>query len=68
MTPSGIALRDLRVGCCAPPGRLLGVARGYRVTSLVVLLLFLVPFAVGQIRIALFPLESPLHRHEHAPP
>ena len=51
----------------APPGRLLGVARGYRVTSFVVLLLFLVPFAVGQIRIALFPqLESPLHRHEHA--
>ena len=51
----------------APPGRLLGVAKGYRVISFVVLLLFLVPFAAGQIRIAVFPqLESPLHRHEHA--
>ncbi len=51
----------------APPGRLLGVAKGYRVTSFVALLLFLVPFSVGQIRIAVFPqLESPLHRHEHA--
>ena len=51
----------------APPGRLLGVAKGYRVTSFVVLLLFLAPFAAGQMRIAVFPqLESPLHRHEHA--
>ena len=51
----------------APPGRLQSVAKGYRVTSFVVLLLFLVPFAVGQIRIAIFPqLESPLHRDEHA--
>lgn len=39
----------------APPGRLLGVAKGYRVTSFVVLLLFLAPFAAGQMRIAVFP-------------
>lgn len=51
----------------APPGRLRSVAKGYRVTSFVVLLLFLVPFAVGQIRIAIFPqLESPAHRHDDA--
>ena len=47
----------------APEGRLRRAARGYRVASLGVLLLFLVPFAVGQIRIAVFPqLETPAHR------
>ena len=47
----------------APEGRLLRMARGYRVASLGVLLLFLVPFAVGQIRIAVFPqLETPAYR------
>lgn len=47
----------------APEGRLRRMARGYRVASLGVLLLFLVPFAVGQIRIAVFPqLETPAYR------
>ncbi len=47
----------------APEGRLLRIARGYRVAAFGVLLLFLVPFAVAQIRIALFPqLETPAHR------
>lgn len=47
----------------APEGRLRRVVRGYRVASFGVLLLFLVPFAVVQIRIAVFPqLETPAHR------
>ena len=48
----------------APEGRLLRMTRGYRVAALGVLLLFLVPFAVVQIRIAVFPqLETPAYRH-----
>ena len=48
----------------APEGRLLRMTRGYRVAALGVLLLFLVPFAVVQIRIAVFPqLETAGHRH-----
>lgn len=48
----------------APEGRLLRMTRGYRVASLGVLLLFLVPFAIVQIRIAVFPqLETPAYRH-----
>jgi len=51
----------------APAGRLRAVARGYRLTSFVVLLLFLVPFGLGQIRIAIYPqLEPETHRLEHA--
>ena len=47
----------------APEGRLRRAARGYRVAAFGVLLLFLVPFAVAQIRIAVFPqLETPAHR------
>ena len=48
----------------APPGWLARTARSYRVASLAMLLLFLVPFAVGQIRIAVYPqLESEAQRH-----
>ena len=51
----------------APQGRLLGVAKGYRLASLAVLLLFLVPFLLGQIRIAVFPqLETLAQRQGHA--
>ena len=48
----------------APEGRLLRITRSYRAASLGVLLLFLVPFAIVQIRIAVFPqLETPAYRH-----
>ena len=48
----------------APEGRLLRMTRSYRAASLGVLLLFLVPFAIVQIRIAVFPqLETPAYRH-----
>ncbi len=43
----------------APPGRLLRAARGYRMASFAVLLLFLVPFVIGQIRIAVYPQLEP---------
>ena len=47
----------------APEGRLLRAAKSYRLGSLALLLLFLVPFAIVQIRIALYPqLEPPTHR------
>ena len=47
----------------APPGRLQRVARGYRVGSIAVLVLFLVPFMIAQIRIAVYPqLETQAHR------
>ena len=51
----------------APQGRLLRVAKSYRLVSFGVLLVFLVPFLLGQIRIAVFPqLESLAHRQGHA--
>ena len=51
----------------APAGRLKQVANGYRITSFIVLVLFLVPFAMGQIRTAMFPQLEPLsHRLEDA--
>ena len=47
----------------APAGRLTRLARGYRLASFVVLLAWLVPFAIGQIRIAVYPqLEPASHR------
>ena len=47
----------------APPGRLQRVARSYRLGSMAVLLVFLVPFVIGQIRIAVYPqLEPESHR------
>ena len=47
----------------APAGRLTRLARGYRLASIAVLLAWLVPFAVGQIRIAVYPqLEPASHR------
>ncbi|MDE0421574.1 MAG: hypothetical protein OXK76_11910 [Gammaproteobacteria bacterium] len=51
----------------APQGRLVRVAKSYRLVSFAVLLLFLVPFLLGQIRIAVFPQLEPLaHRQGHA--
>lgn len=51
----------------APEGRLLRVAKSYRFVSFAVLLLFLVPFLLGQIRIAVFPqLETLAQRQGHA--
>lgn len=48
----------------APEGRLQRLARGYRLGSLAVLLLFLIPFATTQIRVAVYPqLEPESHRH-----
>ncbi len=50
----------------APDGWLAKTARSYRVVSLAMLLLFLVPFVLGQIRIAIYPqLESEAQRHGH---
>lgn len=47
----------------APPGKLASAARGYRLASFAVLLLWLVPFVLGQIRIAVYPqLEPESHR------
>ena len=47
----------------APPGRLLRMARSYRLVSFVVLLLFLVPFGIAQLRLAIYPqLEPAAHR------
>ena len=47
----------------APTGRLTRLARGYRLASFAVLLAWLVPFAIGQIRIAVYPqLEPASHR------
>ena len=51
----------------APDGRLQRVAKSYRFASFAVLLLFLVPFLLGQIRVAVFPqLETHAHRQGHA--
>ena len=51
----------------APDGRLKRVAQSYRLASFAVLLLFLLPFLLGQIRIAVFPQLEPLaHRQGHA--
>ena len=48
----------------APAGRLQRLARGYRLGSFAVLLLFLIPFATTQIRVAVYPqLEPESHRH-----
>lgn len=48
----------------APAGRLQRLARGYRLGSLAILLLFLIPFATTQIRVAMYPqLEPESHRH-----
>ena len=50
----------------APAGRLAIAAKGYRLASFAMLLLFLVPFALGQIRIAVYPqLESAGQREGH---
>ena len=47
----------------APTGRLTRLARGYRLASFIVLLAWLVPFALGQVRIAVYPqLEPASHR------
>lgn len=47
----------------APPGRLLRMARSYRLASFAVLLLFLVPFGIAQLRLAIYPqLEPAAHR------
>ena len=50
----------------APPGRLARLARSYRLVSLAVLVLWLVPFAIGQIRIAVYPQLQP-EAHRAAP-
>ena len=50
----------------APPGRLARLARSYRLVSLAVLVLWLVPFAIGQIRIAVYPQLQP-ESHRAAP-
>ena len=51
----------------APPGRLQRVARSYRLGSFVLLLILLVPFAIAQIRISLYPqLEPEAHRRGEA--
>ena len=51
----------------APAGRLQSVARSYRLASFALLLLLLVPFALGQIRISLYPqLEPEAHRRGEA--
>ena len=50
----------------APPGRLQRLARSYRLVSLAVLVLWLVPFAIGQIRIAVYPQLQP-ESHRTAP-
>ena len=48
----------------APEGRLQRLARSYRLASFAVLLLFLIPFAITQIRIAVYPqLEPAGHRY-----
>jgi hypothetical protein len=39
----------------APAGRLLQSMQAYRIVSFALLLLFLIPFSVGQIRVALYP-------------
>ena len=47
----------------APAGRLQRLARSYRLVSLAVLVLWLVPFAIGQIRISVYPqLQTESHR------
>ena len=47
----------------APEGRLQRLARSYRLVSLAVLVAWLVPFAIGQIRIAVYPqLQAESHR------
>ena len=43
----------------APPGRLQHAARSYRLASFALLLILLLPFAAGQIRIALHPQLEP---------
>ena len=43
----------------APAGRLQRLARSYRLASFAVLLLFLIPFAITQIRIAVYPQLAP---------
>ena len=50
----------------APEGRLKRLARSYRLMSLAVLVLWLVPFAIGQIRIAVYPQLQP-ESHRTAP-
>ena len=51
----------------APPGRLQRVARSYRLGSFALLLILLVPFAIAQIRISLYPqLEPEAHRRGEA--
>ena len=47
----------------APPGRLLRLARSYRLASFAVLLLLLIPFGIAQVRLAVYPqLEPAGHR------
>ena len=47
----------------APPGRLLRLARSYRLASFAVLLLLLIPFGIAQVRLAVYPqLEPERHR------
>ena len=47
----------------APPGRLLKMAKSYRLASFAVLLLFLIPFGISQLRLAVYPqLEPASHR------
>lgn len=47
----------------APPGRLLKMAKSYRLVSFAVLLLFLIPFGISQLRLAVYPqLEPASHR------
>ncbi len=53
-----IAIALMRV---APPGRLRQAVQAYQGISVVVLLLVLVPFIAGQLRIAIFPQLEPQH-------
>ena len=50
----------------APEGRLRRLARSYRLVSLAVLIAWLVPFTIGQIRIAIYPQLQP-ESHRTAP-
>lgn len=50
----------------APEGRLQRLARSYRLVSLAVLIAWLVPFAIGQIRVAVYPQLQP-ESHRTAP-
>ena len=50
----------------APEGRLQRLARSYRLVSLAVLIAWLVPFTIGQIRIAVYPQLQP-ESHRTAP-